>query len=29
MRLVIATNNPGKLSELQALLAPLAIEVLS
>lgn len=28
MRLVIATNNPGKLSELQALLAPLAIEVL-
>lgn len=28
MRLVLATNNPGKLSELQALLAPLAIEVL-
>ena len=28
MRLVLATNNPGKLQELQALLAPLAIEVL-
>lgn len=28
MRLVLATNNPGKLNELQALLAPLAIEVL-
>lgn len=28
MRLVLATNNPGKLAELQALLAPLAIEVL-
>jgi XTP/dITP diphosphohydrolase len=28
MRLVLATNNPGKLNELQALLAPLSIEVL-
>jgi len=28
MRLVLATNNPGKIDELQALLAPLAIEVL-
>jgi XTP/dITP diphosphohydrolase len=28
MRLVIATNNPGKLRELQALLAPLQIDVL-
>jgi XTP/dITP diphosphohydrolase len=28
MRLVLATNNPGKLKELQALLAPLAFEVL-
>jgi len=28
MRLVLATNNPGKLAELQALLAPLAMEVL-
>ncbi len=29
MRLVLATHNPGKLKELQALLAPLAIEVLT
>lgn len=29
MRLVLATHNPGKLKELQALLAPLAIEVLA
>jgi len=29
MRLVLATQNPGKLKELQALLAPLAIEVLA
>ncbi len=28
MRVVLATNNPGKLKELQELLAPLAIEVL-
>ena len=28
MRLVLATNNPGKIAELQALLAGLAIEVL-
>lgn len=28
MRLVLATHNPGKLKELQALLAPLAIDVL-
>ena len=28
MAIVLATNNPGKLGELQALLAPLAIEVL-
>ena len=28
MRLVLATNNPGKIDELQTLLAPLAIEVL-
>lgn len=28
MRLVLATNNPGKIDELQALLAPLDIEVL-
>lgn len=28
MRLVLATNNAGKLRELQALLAPLAVEVL-
>jgi XTP/dITP diphosphohydrolase len=27
MRIVLATNNPGKLSELQALLAPLGFEV--
>jgi len=29
MRLVLATQNPGKLKELQALLTPLAIEVLA
>jgi XTP/dITP diphosphohydrolase len=29
MRVVLATSNPGKLKELQALLAPLAFEVLS
>lgn len=28
MRVVVATNNPGKLQELRALLAPLAFEVL-
>lgn len=28
MRVVLATNNPGKLQELQALLTPLAFEVL-
>jgi XTP/dITP diphosphohydrolase len=28
MRIVLATNNPGKLKELQDLLAPLAVEVL-
>jgi len=28
MSIVLATNNPGKIAELQALLAPLAIEVL-
>jgi len=28
VRLVLATNNPGKIDELQTLLAPLAIEVL-
>lgn len=28
MRIVLATSNPGKLKELQALLAPLALEVL-
>jgi XTP/dITP diphosphohydrolase len=28
MRLVLATNNPGKLAELQELLSPLTIEVL-
>ncbi len=29
MRLVLASNNPGKLLELQALLAPLAIELVA
>ncbi len=29
MRLVLASNNPGKLVELQALLAPLAIELVA
>lgn len=29
MRLVLASNNPGKLAELQALLSPLAIELVA
>ncbi len=29
MRLVLASNNPGKLAELQSLLAPLAIELVA
>ena len=28
-RLVLASNNPGKLMEIRALLAPLAIEVIA
>ncbi|MGH6640789.1 MAG: RdgB/HAM1 family non-canonical purine NTP pyrophosphatase [Polaromonas sp.] len=29
MKIVLATNNPGKLAELQAMLAPLGVELLS
>ena len=29
MKIVLASNNPGKLAELQAMLAPLGLELLS